>query len=93
MMERRIVLEVPLPPTDRAALAAQQAAAPSGHIVLGPARLAPYWVCATCGVSWADGLHPRLGSRRPFAEALAEADAAEAETAEEADRLPWPFGA
>lgn len=53
-----IRLAVPLAPVDRLNLAAQQLAAPVGHLILGPARYAPFWACATCGVRWTDGPHP-----------------------------------
>ena len=90
MIARSIRVEIPLPPTDRASLAAQQSAAPPGHFVIGPASAPPYWACATCGATWADGTHPALRSRRPFAEALASALAeSEAVEAEAENRPAW----
>ena len=55
---REITLNIPLAPTDRASLAAQQLASPPRHLIVGPARYPPFWACATCGIRWSDGKHP-----------------------------------
>jgi hypothetical protein len=55
-------------------------------LIIGPASAPPYWACATCGATWADGTHPALRPPRPFPEALAEVEAAEAEAE---DRPAW----
>jgi len=56
---REIRVTIPLDRMDRAHLAAQQLAAPVGHLVVGPARYPPYWACAKCGVRWSNESHPR----------------------------------
>ena len=57
-MRDDIRVKIPLDPMDRAALAAQQLAAPVGHLVVGPAHFPPFFACGTCGTRWSNGTHP-----------------------------------
>lgn len=56
---RQITVKIPLDRIDRQSLAAQQLAAPVGHLVVGPAAYPPFWACAKCGVRWSNDSHPR----------------------------------
>jgi hypothetical protein len=53
-----VALKIPLTTIERAGLRAQNEAAPYGHFVIGPTAAPPFWVCAVCGVKWANGDHP-----------------------------------
>ena len=64
MKKAKVQINIPLQPIESEYLRLQTEHAPEGHVIIGPASVAPFWGCLSCGCQWSEGWHPSEDERR-----------------------------